>query len=246
VIEQTKGDGTIDRLLIYGQSKVGKTTCTSLLKHAIVIDMEDGTKFLKCNKIDILSMMKDATGMYALRSAYTYLQKNFTGQATKEFPYDTIVLDTIDLIELWAGQEVAEENDEDYYTDIPYGAGYAMLRDKIIKLLDSFVSLGLKVIVIAHRKKNIIGEKDNMINVRDVELTGKLKNYLFAWADAIGYMSRKYDGELSKTILSFKNEETEYLEGGCRLKQLEGQDIELITMDKKREVIANNWSKIFN
>ena len=135
MIEQSNGDGSIQRLLIYGQSKVGKTTSASLLENSVIIDMEDGTQFLNCKKVDILKHIREGmTGMQAIRAVYKYFKENFTGKATKEFPYDTIVFDTVDLLELWAGQEVADENDEDYYTDIPYGAGYSMLRDKIITL----------------------------------------------------------------------------------------------------------------
>lgn len=244
MITKSEGKGKLTRLLIYGQSKVGKTTSTSLIPNSINLDLEEGTKFIKCNKINILEMTKSKNGMEALREVYLYFKENFIGKPTDDFPYDTIIIDTIDVIEKWAGEEVANENDVEHYTDVPYGAGYSILRDKITNLLESFVNLGLSVVVIAHRKKSIVGEKDNMINVRDVDLTGKLKNFLFAWADAIGYMSRKYEEDTSITVLSFKNESTEYLEGGCRIQNLEGKDIDIIKMDKDKNVIKNNWNNI--
>ena len=84
-----------------------------------------------------------------------------------------------------------------------------------------------------------------MVNVLDVDLTGKLKNYLFAWSDAIGYMSRAQEKEGSVTYLSFENSSMEYMEGGCRLKRLEGKKVKLITQDKSGKVIENNWKEIF-
>jgi hypothetical protein len=124
-----------------------------------------------------------------------------------------------------------------------------MVRDSIIKMLDAFTAIGLNVIVIAHRKKTVVGETGREVTMMDVDLTGKLRSFMFSWADAIAYFHRTVDEEkpnIVTTALNFKSSNQELLESGCRIPRLANKSVNLIAYDtEKSEVISNNWKEIF-
>jgi hypothetical protein len=216
------------RLLIYGQSKVGKTTQATRLKNNLILDLESGTSYVTGGYIvDVKQEAKQSKKdpLNIIREVYAELVKG-----GHQFKY--VTFDTVDNLEVMIGDEIARENGVDHYTDMAYGKGYALVKDGVLKMLDSFHALGLIVIVIGHRKKSISGEEGKEVKVVDFDLSGKLKNALFAWADAIGYMHRvRVDTNLD-IALSFRTDEFETLEGGCRIPGLHNQTIAPLTWDK--------------
>ena len=84
------------------------------------------------------------------------------------------------------------------------------------------------VIIIGHRKKTIIGNESVEVNVSSLDLSGKLKNYVMAKSDAIGFVYRDEEGHLK---ISF--EASDEIEAGTRLPHLAGK------------ILDFKWSEIY-
>ena len=245
--EQVKAPEKLEpsKLLIYGQSKVGKTTALSMLPNNLIIDFESGTSYLDGGYvIDVNKAVKEGEGQTPLN----IVRQLHAELGTKEHNFKFITFDTADWLEQYMGEEVAKMAGEKHYTDIEYGKGYALVRDRIIDMVSAFEQIGLNIIIIAHRKKTTTGESGKEVEVRDVDLTGKLKNFMFSWADAIGYMHRmkEEDDAFLSTALSFKTDVLESLEGGCRIRDLQNQTVRLVTYNyAKSKFVYNNWKEIY-
>jgi hypothetical protein len=230
------------RFLIFSQAKAGKTTAVSQLPNSLIIDLEDGTKHIE--GIYVINVQKTIrenpglSGMDAMRQIYMSL-------TTQTHNFKNVVIDTIDYLQDYAAEEIKETEGVDY-TELEWGKGYSLLRDKILNLIDSFYKLGLNVILIAHRKRTIIGEQSKEVVIKDVDLVGKLKNMLFGYVDGIAYLYRDKD-EAGNTVttLNFYSDNTESLEGGCRVKRLANRQVPLLKMDQNLNVVENNWKEIY-
>lgn len=176
-------------MLLYGQPKVGKTSSLAELKNCLIIDTENGTNYVDALKTNVNSL-----------DEYREMNKTFISTGIK---YDYIALDTVDNLALWIEQYICKENNVKTIGDMEYGKGFALVRDTVIKAvnrLKDFTNKGL--IVIGHTKTSTIIDEDHnkVINMNELNLTGKLKNELMANSDAIGFVFRE-EGELK---ISFK------------------------------------------
>lgn len=200
-------------LIIFGQSKVGKTTLLSKLKNCLIIDTEQGSDFVEALKVKV--------------NSWDELLKIYVTLKTPGAPkYDYIAIDTIDKVYEWAEQLVIVEYNQSSgerpiksIGDIAYGAGYNLVRSKLMSAVNAFKSLGVRIIIVGHRKKTIIGSETVEFSSNSIDLSGKLKNILMADMDAIGYVYRK-DGEL---MISFKT--SDEIEVGSRCEHLRGKEI---------------------
>lgn len=212
--------------ILFGQSKVGKTGELIALKDCLIIDTEKGTDTRKALKVNVNSLSELKEVMVALK------------QRKKKYTY--IAFDTIDKIVMWLEAAVAKTNGVKDIGDIPYGGGYSQVRTSILTMIEKMKELSEHIILVAHRKKTIIGEDSILFDASSLDMTGRLKNMLCADADLIGYMYRdsKDDNKLS---LSFTTNNE--IDAGTRNPDLAGKtfpfDWKLIY--PKAEI--NNFSK---
>ena len=200
------------KLLLYGKTKVGKSEAVSQLENSLIIDTERGTSY-----VEALSVQ--ATGLRTLREILDLLKEKNS--------YDAIVIDTIDNVVEWTEKAICELHDVETIGDLEYGKGYALVREKILNVINEFAAVTDKLIIIGHLKKTIIGNESVEVNTSSLDLTGKLKNMIFADMDAIGLMYRSED-ELK---VSFKP--SDEIEAGSRCIHLRGQ------------IFNFDWKKIY-
>lgn len=192
-------------LTLFGQSKVGKTTTLAQLDNCLIIDTEQGTDMVDAMKVNVSNLQEFMATVKALKeSTHTY---------------DYIALDTIDNIVLWMEDFVCKSEGVKTIGDLDFGKGYAMVRDNVMKILGQLKPLGAKgLILIGHRKKTLIAnETDIKVNTSSLDLSGKLKNFIMADSDAIGYVFRDADGALKVSFMA--DDETE---AGARCEHLRG------------------------
>lgn len=208
-----------NKLILFGPTKVGKTTVLSELPNCLIIDTEKGSKYIEGMVVEVNSLAELAEAKKAL------------GETNHK--YDYIALDVIDKIVEWAEVDVAIQNKVNHFSDLAYGAGYSHVRALTMKIINSFAQLTPHLIIIGHRKKTIIGSESLEFTADTLDLSGKLKNMLCADADAIGYVFRETpEGETeSKLMVSFKTGDE--VEVGTRLQRLRGQVFEF------------DWKKIY-
>jgi hypothetical protein len=194
-------------LTLFGQSKVGKTTTLSKLENCLILDTEQGTDFVSAMKVQVNSLPELMSTMKAIRDS--------------DHKYDFIALDTLDNMVFWVEHAVCQENKVKQIGDIPFGGGYAQVRDRVIMLINRFKTLSEHVVLIGHRKKTLIGSDSVEVNTSSLDLSGKLKNLVMADSDAIGFVYRDEESNLKVTF-----EASSEIEAGSRCEHLRGNVVD--------------------
>lgn len=216
-----------NRIIIYSQPKMGKTTFVSQLEGNLIIDLEKGSKFVTALKVEVNNLIELAeVGQSIIKEG-------------KKYKYVTI--DTVSKLEDWceweatetymnsivgktfnrnqAGQILTRDKWESVLS-LPNGAGYLWLRTSFKKWIDRMASTTDHLILIAHIKDKSIEKKGKEISAKELDLTGKIKSITCANADAIGYMYRTDEGELRLNFIT-----SDEIACGARVEHLKGQDI---------------------
>ena len=201
-------------LTVFGQSKVGKTTMLSKLNNCLIIDTEKGTKYVDALKVQVNNSAELKDTVRALKESGSQ--------------YNYLALDTIDNVVSWIEKDVARDNNVDSFAKIPFGDGYNQVRTRVMNMISALMDCCDHIIIIGHRKKTIIGNESVEVNVSSLDLSGKLKNYVMAKSDAIGFVYRDEEGHLK---ISF--EASDEIEAGTRLPHLAGK------------ILDFKWSEIY-
>ena len=213
-------------MVIYGPPKIGKTTMLSRLDNCLIIDLEDGS-----DMVDALKVKVNNLGMLATIGK-EIIQENR--------PYKYVAIDTISKLEEWCevegkriymktpmGKNFEQKNPGASVLSLPNGAGYLYLRIAFKQWIDRLNLLADHVILDGHLKDKMLEKKGKEVAVKDLDLTGKIKQITCANADAIGYIYR--DDET--TMISFNSLDDTV--AGSRCDHLKGQTMPF------------EWNKIF-
>ena len=195
-------------LLLYGAPKVGKSTMLSKLDDCLIIDTERGANMLE-------GYIESINNRDELLEILIQLKES------KDIKYKYIALDTIDKIAEWAEQRVCEEESVRSLSDLAFGKGYGLTREKVSKTIEAFLSVTEHLIIVGHRKPAYAVTEGNPIVIPEsLDMTGKLKNIIMSRCDAIGYVFR----EEEKLKVSFQANEA--IEAGSRCEHLKGKIID--------------------
>jgi len=213
-------------MIIYGAPKIGKTTVLSQLDDCLIIDLENGSDMLDALKIKANSLKELADVGRAI--------------ITAEKPYKYIAIDTISKLEEWCeaegkqiymktpmGKNFETKNPGMSILSLPNGAGYLYLRMAYKKWIDRLNLLADHIILVGHLKDKMLEKKGKEVAVKDLDLTGKIKQITCANADAVGFIFREGD----QTMISFNSLDDTV--AGSRCDHLKGQTMPM------------NWSEIF-
>tara|TARA_Y100000385_G_scaffold115679_1_gene120347 strand:+ start:4386 stop:5084 length:699 start_codon:yes stop_codon:yes gene_type:complete len=213
-------------MIIYGPPKIGKTTVLSQLEGCLIIDLEAGSDMVDALKVQANNLKE-------------------LGEIGKEIikqgkPYKYIAIDTISKLEEWCedeakklymttpmGKNFETKNPGMSVLSLPNGGGYLYLRIAYKKWLDRLNKLADHVILVGHLKDKQLEKKGKEVAVKDLDLTGKIKQITCANADAVGYIYR----EDEETMISFNS--LEDVTAGSRCAHLKGETMPL------------EWSNIF-
>ena len=213
-------------MVIYGPPKIGKTTMLSKLDNCLIIDLEDGS-----DMVDALKVKVNNLGMLATIGKEIIHEKR---------PYKYVAIDTISKLEEWCevegkriymqtpmGKNFEQKNPGASVLSLPNGAGYLYLRIAFKQWIDRLNLLADHVILVGHLKDKMLEKKGKEVAVKDLDLTGKIKQITCANADAIGYIYR----EDETTMISFNSLDDTV--AGSRCDHLKGQTMPF------------EWNKIF-
>ena len=213
-------------MIIYGPPKIGKTTVLSQLDNCLIIDLENGSDMVDALKVKVNSLAELASlGREILK------QKK---------PYKYIAIDTISKLEEWCeaeakkmykltamGKNFDKNNEGLSILSLPNGGGYLYLRLAYKKWIDRLNLLADRVILVGHLRDKMLEKEGKEVSVKDLDLTGKIKQMTCSNTDAIGYVYR--EGE--DTMISFNS--LEDITAGTRCEHLKGKTMPL------------NWSEIY-
>ena len=213
-------------MIIYGPPKIGKTTVLSQLDNCLIIDLEDGSDMVDALKIKVNNLKELAdVGREIIKQGK---------------PYKYIAIDTISKLEEWCegyakqiymktpmGKNFDQKNPGASVLSLPNGAGYLYLRMAYKEWIDKLNKLADHIILVGHLKDKMLEKKGKEVAVKDLDLTGKIKQITCANADAVGYIFR--DGD--ETMISFDSMED--ITAGSRCAHLKGKAMPM------------KWSDIF-
>ena len=213
-------------MVIYGPPKIGKTTMLSKLDNCLIIDLEDGS-----DMVDALKVKVNNLGMLATIGKEIIQEQK---------PYKYVAIDTISKLEEWCevegkriymktpmGKNFEQKNPGASVLSLPNGAGYLYLRIAYKQWIDRLNLLADHIILVGHLKDKMLEKKGKEVAVKDLDLTGKIKQITCANADAIGYIFR----ENEQTMISFNS--LDDVTAGSRCDHLKGQTMPF------------EWNKIF-
>jgi len=128
--------------LIYGGPKTGKTTTAASFDKALLLSFEPGF-----NLID---------GVRAVMVSSWIDMKNYIKQLKKpevRAEYNTIVIDTVDL--MWSSCEkfIKTQADIEDLTDLGFGKGYRKVRDEFQEAINGLGQMGYTLVFISHAEK---------------------------------------------------------------------------------------------
>lgn len=127
------------RVLAYGVEGVGKSTWAAQWPGALFVPTEDGQRHIQCRSLPLQTDFDSC--MAVLQSLY---------QLPDPYPFQTIVIDSIDVLESLLFASIANLKGKDSIQDIGYGKGFALASAQWRKLLN-----GLEWFTI-HKKCNIV------------------------------------------------------------------------------------------
>jgi len=242
------------KLVIFSQTKVGKTTALSMLPNNLIVDMEDGSDFVGGLRINV---RKEAAklGKKPLDVIFDISQSiREENKKQGKHIYNYISLDTSTAMEEEARKYATELYKKtlmgakftgtDVVSELPNGQGYNFLRMAFDKIYSWFEGLAAECLILTcHVKLTAISKDGKDFQANDISLTGKLKGMVCGDADAIGFLHRNKENPL-QTMISFKTSELD-LASGARPEHLKEQEFILLEYNKETKEMKANWQEIF-
>ena len=226
-------------LIMFSYPKVGKTELlTKLPGKYVILDFEGGTDFYDCHKVSVPNL-----------EVFNQLRKELIETKPQ---YDYIVLDTLTSMYANIINQIAvniyntdQKKNKPLTWDIDkldYGKGHIYKREAVQKVLEFFKDYCKCLILSGHVKDSSLGSEDgSAINVKDIDIEGKLKNILALKTDAMGLLYRSKENP-NQNILSFTTNTGQV--GGTRIQHLANKEI-MISEKKEDGTLETHWDKIF-
>lgn len=168
-----------------GQGGIGKSEFWAQGEKTLFIECEPGLNFLEVMKVPVRAW-GDFIGLgVALHEA----------AAKNEFPYDTIVIDTVDKWIDRANEEVIDRAKIKFAKaveqgleinsigDIPNGAGWAWATDLIDTYLDKLNKFPCAVVLVGHVDNKKVKGPNSDYDRASITIGGKMGTGLLHWSD---------------------------------------------------------------
>ncbi len=224
--------------LFYGPPKVGKTHAVSALPDTLILELEPGgADHFASRKLDV----GDLKTLLEVLEELTRLRKAGTPAAKR------LVVATIDVVEEFCDPAALAEYKASVLgkafegtsiIELPQGAGYFRLREKMSEMLWLFGQAADEVILLAHVRDRVLTKVGGEVVAQDIDLTGKIRNIVCARCSAVGFMRRDFE---SRLVLTFKTNDA--VNCGSRCQHLRGRDFVIGTL--KDGVPSFDWSAVY-
>lgn len=235
------------RIILFGNPKVGKTTALAALPKCLIIDVESGSGYVDALKINVLAIAKEEnkTPLTVLKSVIKKIKE--ANKANGGYVYKYGAIDTITALEdlllplakqLYVNTPQGKNYTGNDVTELANGSGYRYTREAMKIVLNELDEIFETLIILGHVKDKLVSNAGEEMNERGLDLTGKLASIVASKADAIGYIYREYN----ETIVNFTADNS--LVCGGRCKHLINKKVKLIESDDDNNITVD-WSEIF-
>ena len=225
-------------MLIYGPPKVGKTHAVAALPDTLILELEPGgADHFPARKLDI----PDLETLMSVLAELTTRRKSGKAAAKR------LAIDTIDVIEEWSDPAALAEYkastlgknfEGTSIIELPQGAGYFRLREKMGEMLWLFTQAADEVILLGHVRDKMLATIRGEVIAQDLDLSGKIRNIVCSRSSAVGLMRRDYNSNL---VLTFKTADT--VNCGSRCEHLRGR--EFIIGKPGTDGPSFDWSQVY-
>lgn len=236
------------RLIIFSQPKIGKTEALSRLENNLILDLEDGSGYVKGLKVNVLGLAKkeNVKPIHALKQVIDKIRE--TNAKKNGYAYKYITIDTISALEdnyaldlalkLYKDTPMGRNFQGEDVRNLPNGAGYGPLRQAVLMILNELDQLCDTLIILGHTKDKLVETEGKEMTTRGLDLAGRLSSIVCSQSDAIAYLYRKDN----KTIANFRPSES--LAVGARPLHLKNKEIVILESDAEGN-FTSYWGEIF-
>lgn len=170
------------KITLYGVEGIGKTTLASQFPAALILDVEDGSKRIDCNRYKCADWQ---ALMVAVRSL-----------AVDRQGFGTAVVDSIDWAERLCRTWLCEQHRKKSIEDWAYGKGFNLLAEVFAEFLDAcdkLIAAGMNVVLVAHSKVVRTSPPDQTegFDRWELDLHKLTASQAKEWADAVLFLNYK-------------------------------------------------------
>lgn len=193
--------------LLYGEPKSGKTTTATRFPNHLLLAFEKGYNAIP----GAMAMPINSWGDFkkALRELKT--------QAVKD-TYETIIIDTADIAYDYCEKYILNLQGVEKIGDIPYGAGYGMVKKEFDECLRLITQLNYGLVLISHSKDKVFKDEKTGAEYNKIVPTLAASPSLICTrlCDIIGYSRAVQTEDGLQTRLFMRG--TSFFEAGSRFK----------------------------
>lgn len=164
------------RVLIYGVEGCGKSTFAAKAPEPIFLGEPDGSA-----QIDTTRYPEPQDWQDVKDAVHTLL--------TEQHGYRTLVLDTLDWLEMLCWRAVCEKGGLDSIEDAGFGKGYTAALEEwrgLLAMLERARGRGMHVVLVAHSQiKPFKNPEDEDFDRYELKLHGKTAGLLKGWCDTV-------------------------------------------------------------
>lgn len=223
--EKTKPSNSLSdySVLLYGASKIGKSTFCSHAEKALFLATEPGLNALDVfqtpikNWTDLLNVCKELV--------------------TNKHNFKTIVIDTIDNAFQFCNDYICEKNDIGYPSELPYGKGFALVNNEFQRVLLKLAQMKQGLFLVSHSTEKEIDTRTGKYVKTVCTLPGKANKIVLGLVDIILYcttetIKNKNDESVERRI--FLSKPSKFYDAGDRTGRLsEVIDLDYATLVKE-------------
>jgi len=172
------------KVVIYGPEGIGKSTMASQFPAPVYIDTEGSTVRMDVDRFDTPNSFDDV--LADLDQIYK-----------EDHNYKTLVIDTMDKLELMINDKVCQEQNVTGIEAIGYGKGYTFAAEKVNKLLGKLdvirMARGMNIVIICHGQMRKFEQPDEMgaYDRWELKLSKKVAPMVKEWADMVLFSNYK-------------------------------------------------------
>ena len=197
-------------ILLYGLPKVGKTSFAAQCPNNLIFCFEKGVNF--------------QSGVYAADvprwQDFKALLKQLERDELKE-KFHTVTIDTVSIAWNLCEQFICSQNNVKTIGDIPWGRGYALLKDEFANALRQISMMGYGIILITHAKSRLEKiDDDTTVEVVAPNIPERAQDIVNALVDIIGYIDVRYTNDSDETERTLVTRGTPTIVAGSRLRYL--------------------------
>lgn len=199
-------------ILIYGASKVGKTSFAVQAPRTLTCAFELGLNALSGQRYVPLPKWSD------FKRVLSQLRK----PEAKEL-YDTIVIDTATWAYSLCEKYVCQREGVEDLRSIPWGQGWGMVKQEFSEALREITMLGFGIILICHEKErptDMRDEEGNAISRVEPDGPRQMREIIDALVDIIGYIGIEFDPVSKEGVRYLYTRSTPTVFAGSRYRYL--------------------------